>query len=151
MALEIHEKNNLRYNSSVRFTLIEPHDTLPEISFNVKKPMALLKFDFINQALPLIIPSFPECVNQGADSFFRVDLGIRVPDYFNDRGVFGNMDKSNEYLKIKSKAGRQPFIFEKQKDGRYKVTMIETESNFLSYLLGLKPGHDFHFHVPVCE
>ena len=85
MVMKIHEKNILQYKSVIKFTRLDPRAGLTGLFFNVSPPMALLKGDFISQALPLALPSFSECVHQEAGPSFQAVLGTRVPDYL-ERG-----------------------------------------------------------------
>ncbi len=168
--LDTHRKNILQHSSKIRFTFFERLNYTPDFSFNIiKEPMAALKSDFVNQALPYFMNSFPECVHQGIASSFQVVLGTWVPDYFDNTSLMGQKDEHNS-IYVESKTGEQTFLFEKKhnydilcptgggtchleekKDHHYKVTMIETETSSLSDLLGLDPDHELHFYVPICN
>ncbi len=148
---EIHKRNNLLHNSTMKFALSSQGGA--ELFFNPEEPMALLKSDFVNEAFPFLLPSFPECVHQGGSSSFQVVLEILIPDYFNDKQLFGVKDNTNHSIKVESKIWEQPFLFQKQENNgqsRYRVTMVAMENSPLADLLLLKPGHDFHFYVPIC-
>ena len=149
---EIHRKNISLHSSTMRFALSSQSET--ELFFNPEEPMVLLKSDFINGAFPFLFPSFPECVYQGMSFSFQVVLGSLVPDFFHDDRLFGVKDKSNNSVSVESRIWKQPFLFQKRESNgrsRYKVTMVAMENNPLADLLLLKPSHDFHFYVPVCE
>ena len=153
VAAEIHKRNTVLHSSSLKFSL-NSGEKLMELSFDLEEPMALLKSDFINQAFPFLAPSFPECVYNWMGSSFPVVLETRIPDYFDEKRLFGLKNKSDYSIKVEGRIWEQTFLFERQKKpggDLYKVKMVEMENSPLADLLLLKPHHDFHFFLPICK
>ena len=153
LAEKIHQMNQENYDL-IRFERIDPDTDLSDfISFNTLPPMPILKSDHINEALPFIMPSFPDCIDDGAESSFTARLGVRVPDFFDKNLVFGSFTIEDYSLTVENKIKWDSFLFERnEEEGTYKMTVAgDSATSPFIQSLGLEDGHNFQLIAPFCE
>ena len=121
-------KENTEKISSLRFsqTLYKWQEDDVRIDFKKEEPMKASHRYFLHQLLPLIFPSFPECVKQKAENSFTFLLHVYK--------------------------GEQMIHFERQGD-IYWVTLADsTENTFpMSDFFVLEETNVLRFQIPVCK
>ena len=150
-----HEENHQNSSSSaLRFSQIPYKLSKDDIQIDFKKeePMKAIHRYFLHQVVPLIFPSFPECVGQEGRDSFNFLLSVRGSEVLNqsNSSYWGLMNYSVE---LKNKVGKQLIRFERDND-IYWATLADSHENTfdMSDLLGLRKIDDgLHFQVSVCE
>ena len=150
-----HEENYRNSSSSVLRFSQTPYKLSKDdirIDFTEEELMKATHRYFLHQVVPLVFPSFPECVDQEAGNSFNFLLSVRGSEVL-DQSNFSYWGLTDYSVQLKNKVEKQMIRFERE-DDIYWATLADSPKNTfpLSDILGLRKIDDaLRFQIPICE